>query len=786
MRKNSITNKITPCCGLPFSVIYFWISNIKLNSESDREFILSKISQGGVLSIDAWKVLINSGTLEADASLTKAEFLAWFDCERQPSCEQLKIIIESYKMGAWQPDIIFNANAKFIPEPITPEFEFEFGIVQIGFAQAGFYPNAGDLTISENHIGIIFFDGKNDFQKLEIELPIYQYLTENEEFIKAWIDEDENVVFGIRRDSTLYSPTFDFTKFKYFPDIIDDEEDRLEIVKDLEKKIIRTVEKDGTNYLPKLRTDNMKVEGIEFGDPALLQLSSALKNIGFGGGKGDQSDNSYIQLPIPKTIAYIDLDIEFEALPTAKPTEVDTVIQYWDKEGNYFKKPVTISVQGTSSAGHLRKNFTLDFDATIRFENWADRDSYYLKSFYTDAFRGQSIAMYRVFKEIIATRSIPNQKAFYSDYEAKSYWNGKGNLQTDMSSGANYVADGFPVALYCKGSFIGVFTIVQKKHRDNFDMKKSTAKHVWLDGVLAWDFFNGNIIWTDFEVRNPAIEKDINGNPYDGDFPTEIPASVTKNYIIALSNYVNQIDALGTTALKKTKFLQCFDLNGLMDYLLFSNLIVNFDGFAKNWQWYTKDGIKWSIGLHDLDNIFGQFWRGEIVVGEWVESMFFGLGAKDPTKYINSLFKDEADARYKELRDLGIFNEDYITEKMKNWLDQITYPMLKNDLAIWTETPSFRNSKTSANWVAYHMSDGHLVGVPLWNSSTNYAVGDKVKVVLTDDSYGFKALTANTNQNPVTGSYPNYPHHLGFYNSLDRVRKTVISRLQLMDSIYNY
>ena len=196
--------------------------------------------------------------------------------------------------------------------------------------------------------------------------------------------------------------------------------------------------------------------------------------------------------------------------------------------------------------------------------------------------------------------------------------------------------------------------------------------------------------------------------------------------------------------------------------------------------------IKWSIGLHDLDNIFGQFWRGEIVVGEWVESMFFGLGAKDPTKYINSLFKDEADARYKELRDLGIFNEDYITEKMKNWLDQITYPMLKNDLAIWTETPSFRNSKTNANWVAYHMSDGHLVGVPLWNSSTNYAVGDKVKVVLTDDSYGFKALTANKNQNPVTGSYPNYPHHLGFYNSLDRVRKTVISRLQLMDSIYNY
>lgn len=103
MQKNSITNKITPCCGLPFSVIYWWISNLTLNSESDRQFILSKISQNGTISIDGWKVLINSGTLEADASLTKAEFLAWFNCERQPSCEQLKLIIEGYKIGNYNP-----------------------------------------------------------------------------------------------------------------------------------------------------------------------------------------------------------------------------------------------------------------------------------------------------------------------------------------------------------------------------------------------------------------------------------------------------------------------------------------------------------------------------------------------------------------------------------------------------------------------------------------------------------------------------------------------------------
>lgn len=110
MVKNSLTNKITPCGGLPFSVVYWWISNLTLNSEADRQFILSKISQTGIISIDAWKVLINSGTLEAGASLTKAEFLAWFDCGKQPTRQQLKVIIESFKIANWTPETELPAN----------------------------------------------------------------------------------------------------------------------------------------------------------------------------------------------------------------------------------------------------------------------------------------------------------------------------------------------------------------------------------------------------------------------------------------------------------------------------------------------------------------------------------------------------------------------------------------------------------------------------------------------------------------------------------------------------
>lgn len=75
-----------------------------LNSESDRQFLFSQLRQNGTLSIDGWKTFVNSGTLEADASLTKAEFLAWFDCNKQPNCEQLKLIIEGFAIGNWTPE----------------------------------------------------------------------------------------------------------------------------------------------------------------------------------------------------------------------------------------------------------------------------------------------------------------------------------------------------------------------------------------------------------------------------------------------------------------------------------------------------------------------------------------------------------------------------------------------------------------------------------------------------------------------------------------------------------
>lgn len=158
MQKNIITNKITPCCGLPFSVIYWWVTNLTLNSEADRQYIISKLSQNGILSIDAWKVLINSGTLEADASLTKAEFLAWFDCGNQPTCEQLKLIIEGYKMGSWVGDLNEVRFERVLGSlKITDTAPTTAGLYAL--EDIGTYTNLGGLVTTAGKINDAYFDG---------------------------------------------------------------------------------------------------------------------------------------------------------------------------------------------------------------------------------------------------------------------------------------------------------------------------------------------------------------------------------------------------------------------------------------------------------------------------------------------------------------------------------------------------------------------------------------------------------------------------------------------------
>lgn len=620
------------------------------------------------------------------------------------------------------------------------------------------------------------------------------FSVENSDFIQAIIDRKGKVIFALdpegniinkniqeqnKNIKNLLSTTSIFTETE--------NEEFIQTLTDKKDNILSARKADGSLIEKQVEAQTLIVkESLLFEKNSIESLITQLKASNFSpsAGKSNKSDDTSVYLPFPETIAHINFNVASSQLPVGKPTEVKLTFEYWDAYGNYLKKPGVISVQGTSSSGHTRKNFTLDVDdgSTLKWGSMLESDSFYLKSFYTDSFRGQSIAMYKLYMDIINSRPVPERKAFYNLYAAPSLATGTGKFIYDMSSGATYIANGFPIALYLKGEFYGVYTVVQKKNRANYDMKKSNKYEIWLDGLLDWNFFLNNIIWTNFELRNPTV-KNMDGSNYSGDNPQEIQEGITKTYIQNFASRMQAINGQSTTELKRAEFLKYFDLNSIIDYFLFSNVIYNFDGFGKNWQWYTKDGTKWAIGIHDLDNIFGLSWRGEFILIDDILTNVLGTATWMPTYVCTTIFLSETKARYNELKALKLLDANTIADRIKKWLDSITAPMLNADLSKWPETPSYRDGKINRTyWEVYKMTADTIPGVSNWNATTNYTAGQSVRVVLTDDTYIFRALKDNTNQNPITGNYTNYPFNLGFYNSIDRVRKTVVARLALLES----
>jgi hypothetical protein len=234
MKKNSITNKITPCCGLPFKNMHWWVMNLKINSENNRSYIVSKIEQSGDLSIDAWKILINSITLEEDAVLTKNEFLEWFECGRSPSCGRLKILIESFQLGAENDDYLaYSGDNASDGSAIAFSAINDVKIINSGEISkiVGNFPNIGILSlfIARNRRFGVVFDivkiftvqvksiGVNSFDtsKMGIKVEYGDYIGIHADstskpfygidsaFGVSWYQTSEPIIIGVERGFTL-------------------------------------------------------------------------------------------------------------------------------------------------------------------------------------------------------------------------------------------------------------------------------------------------------------------------------------------------------------------------------------------------------------------------------------------------------------------------------------------------------------------------------------------------------------------------------------------------------
>ena len=698
-------------------------------------------------------------------------------------------------------------------------------------------------------------------------------LQENPEYMAVEKDADERILSATNPDGSHYaynlkSETIDAKVDKEegkslidsnvadAHSTLEDPEKRMEIVTDADGKVISYRDADGKKHEHDMEVTNLEVSNLNLKGNSVNNIQDALKANGFSVKTPiDWSESSFIQIPEPR-LAIINIT-NIDSMPTTKKNNKKAFLEFWDMHGNYFKKHAILNAQGNSSMAYVKKNVAIDLcddewigDNTpkVRIGNWVPQDSFHMKAYYTDFFRGVGAVSYKLYDQIVRTRGNmydrPWKKALLDmskiGITTKSLGNpyvGVFSLLTD--TGARCFPDGFPVAVYLNDKFYGIFSFQLKKHRDNYHMDKSTAEHVHLDGTINYDIlWNGTIVWgtgdNGFEVRNPKNLYAIGGNKYDADIKQEeiagedevntwiaagqlpdgtvISSKIKKNlqmtakvkkYIQNFANTINVIQAAASAYEASSKsdedlkvfkqvFEKYYDVENLVDYVIFSDIVRNGDGFSKNWQWFTYDGVKWWVGLYDCDCTFGGFFTGDQIKNPITGHL--NTSTNLPNGFITKYYAAELINRYKYLADNGIVSADNIYSLIQDWCMRIGTDFFKEEYKKWADSPCIADSVVRSEYWEVIL-DGN--GNPQTDTSETfdatqaYNVDDEVSFGI-NNQMGFFKYKCIKSTAPLS---TNTPHEISAYSPISsfkhcdniyRVQKWIEQNTLNMDKVYNY
>lgn len=681
-------------------------------------------------------------------------------------------------------------------------------------------------------------------------------LQENPEYMAVEKDADGKVLSATYNDGSHYIHNAKSETIPEEFEHIEDPEGRIEITTDADDRVLAYRDSEGKKHEHSMETKNLEVSNLSLQGNSVNNIQDALKANGFAIKTPiDWSESSFIQIPEPR-FAIINIT-NIDSMPTTKTQNKKAFLEFWDMQGNYFKKHAILNAQGNSSLSFIKKNVAIDFcndewigDKTpnIRIGEWVPQDSFHMKAYYTDFFRGVGAATYKLYDQIVRTRGNrydrPWKKALFdmpTIETAKSFGNpyvGNYSLLTD--TGARCFPDGFPVAVYFKGEFYGIFSYQLKKHRDNYHLDKSTAENVHLDGTINYNIlWNGKIVWgtgdNGFEVRNPKNLYAIGGNKYDADIKQEeiageeevntwiaagqlpdgtaISSKIKKNlqmtakvkkYIQDFANSINVIKAAASAYESSSKteddlktfkqvFEKYYDVENLVDYVITSDIVKNADGYSKNWQWFTYDGVKWFVGIYDCDMCYGGFWDGRRLTSPLNAHLESSLNL--PTGYIIKYYASELNARYKYLADKGIISADNIFDFIKDWTMRIGTSFYKEEYKKWKDSPCIANSIVrSTYWELVTDGDGNpqTDTSETFNATNAYSVGDEVSFGINNYTgfFKFKCIgntIAQETNTPHSTSSPYSPiQEYKHSDSIYRIQKWIDENTKNIDKVYNY
>ena len=514
----------------------------------------------------------------------------------------------------------------------------------------------------------------------------------------------------------------------------------------------------------------------------------------------DYSAKAKIKIAMPQC-AYINIT-SISCMPTTNTDNFHAVMEVYDCQGNYFRKNILLNAQGNSSLNFPKKNFAVDFcedkwigDKTtdISIGDWVSQDAFHFKAYYNDTFRGIAVVGYKVFADMLSGRSTYQDRAGLTDYNKK----------------ARCFPDGFPCIVYLNGDFYGIYSWQLKKHRKNMSLEKNVATNIHLDGHMnTTRLWNDSIQWSSFEVRNPKklysqepMSYDsipYRAKEYDGDKPDELMDEHSQFYdptnekhvlsaqvkanIITFSKYMKEINQLSAnnapTNVIKSAIEERFDVPGMIDYIIFSLVTANYDGFSKNWQWFTYDAKKWFVTPYDLDCTFGyEDTAYRLCLPEWTEHWsshnmrsYINNG---PTAFAQQYYMPEIKARYAQLRDQQILTPERFMQYLRQWCDAIGADNYELEWEHWYKCRAHSEIITNDNWQMIE-SYANYINIKPYNADSTYIAGD----LCTYKSAIWEATDS------VSGIEP--AKQMGYTDTYDRIEDWLTKRIALEDEYLEY
>lgn len=628
-----------------------------------------------------------------------------------------------------------------------------------------------------------------------------------------------------------------------------------------ERKVISYRKKDGTKVenvgfeTPKTKTDelNAKEVNIQGGVATLDELNltpdgmnefqQALKDAGFNPvGKTDWSDATHVEIPKPRC-AIINLHTDFNLSNLSKSDRPDAQkgvnydipveVEFWDMQGNYFKKWSQLSAQGNSSFNYPKKAFAFKFynedpgaqdfnkknKFLIKFGNWVVQNGYHCKAYYTDPYRGIAVVAYQLYDDMLATRTASKNRAWkkallpqqINDYSIGTAEDNITELNLRYDTGARNFPDGFPVIAYqthhvnneLVTEFYGIMSWQLKKDAANYmmDEESDTAIHIDTGDMREtgengwWQAENPN--WGTFEIRVPEKLICMDGSDYDGDFPAELIDSTSPYYndnnkkhkksaqvkakIEAMRTYDDAVDALilggATKEQVRAAFEEHFDMEETVDYAVHALVTANYDGFFRNRQWTTYDGVKWQVNPYDMDCVFGELPNGAQVTPASYSGTDAGYQMSyriqaSPFRHLYDYYLDDIKARYAQLRDAGVFTTKNIIDKLFAWINAVGYDNYKKEFERWPNCPCNKETVLNDGWA---LADNPFGGASnTYDANTEYHEGDEVVIAY----LRFKATRT------IQGVHPT--QSVGHKENIYRVEAWLNHRFALLDAWLEY